>query len=138
MEQTKRNEIVNLLTTTRSGEKREFATSAIELNKKLTFTKIGEPQAFNDAQWVPIEDKQGHRMSLGKIIFGRNIQFNSNRIEDRIDAVIAAVESENGLQLTPTKVDERELRDADGNPVKNDKGEIQKTKVYSFKNELVG
>ena len=77
-------------------------------------------------------------MSLGKIIFGRNIQFNSNRIEDRIDAVIAAVESENGLQLTPTKVDERELRDADGNPVKNDKGEIQKTKVYSFKNELVG
>lgn len=138
MEQTKRNEIVTLLTTTRNGDKREFATSAIEVGKKLTFTKIGEPQAFNGAQWVPIEDKQGHRMSLGKVVFGRNIQFNSNRIEDRIDAIISRVESDKGLELTPTKIEERELRDSDGNPVKNDKGEIQKTKVYSFKNELVG
>lgn len=138
MESKKRNEIVKLMTTTRNGEKREFVTSAIEIGKPLTFNKIGDTQAFNGNQWVPLEDKQGHRMSLGKVIFGRNIQFESNKIEDRIDAVIKAVESDKGLTLKPTKVEERELKDADGNVIMDAQGKPSMTKIYHFNKEMVG
>lgn len=138
MEKKKRNEIVARLTTLRNGEKREFVTTAVSVGDTLTFNKIGDAQTFNGVQWDPVEDSEGHRMSLNKIVFGKNIKFNSNRIEDRIDAVIAAIESDKGLKLKVTKIEERQVLDDKRQPVTNADGTPAMSKVYSWNKELVG
>jgi hypothetical protein len=138
MEKERRNEIVTRMTTLRNGSKREYVTTAIEKGSTITFSKIGEPQSFNGFDWDPIEDNEGHRISLNKVVFGRNIKFNSNKIEDRVDAVIAAVESAKGLKLKVTDITEREVRDENGATVMDAEGKPQMTKVYHFNKELVG
>lgn len=131
-----RSQIIKKLTHRRNGEEVLFVTSPIEVGAKLTFTKIGEAQVYNNNEWFPIEDNEGHRMSLSKVIYGRNLKFNSNKIEDRINAVIGAVEDK-GLTLKVTNITEREVRDEKGEVQMAD-GKPVMTKVYHFNKELVG
>lgn len=134
----RRAEIKNRMTHRRNGEEVKYVTSPIEKGAKLTFTKIGESQNFNGYDWDPVEDNEGHRISMAKIVYGRNLQFKSNAIEDRVDAVIGAVESDKGLTLKFTDITEREVRDENGVAVKDAEGNSVMTKVYHFNKELVG
>lgn len=135
MESKRKQEIIARIT--RNGE-REYVTSPLEVGATVTFTKVGEPQVFNNNTWDPVEDNEGHRISLSKIVYGRNIKFNSNKLADRIEATINAIENPKGLKLKVSNITKRDVLDANGNPVLDSEGKVQQTNVYHWSKELVG
>lgn len=137
MEKERRDELVNKLTHRRDGSVVEFVTVPLEVGKAVTFKRIGDNQTFNGNDWTPVEATTGERISFNKIMYARGLQFTSNKIEDRVDAIIAAIESEKGLTLKPTKIEDRPVI-INGVEQKDADGKVQTSKRYTFNKELVG
>lgn len=137
MEKERKEALVHKLTHRRDGSVVEYVTVPLEVNKSVTFSRIGEDQTFNDNQWTPVESKTGERISFNKLMYARGLKFNSNKIEDRVDALIAAIERPEGLTLKPKAIVDAPVvingvaqLDAEGKP--------QTSKRYTFNGELVG
>ena len=137
MESERREALVKKFTHRRDGSVVEYVTVPLEVGKAVTFSRIGEEQTFNDNQWTPVESATGERISFSKLMYARGLKFNSNKIEDRVDALVAAIERPEGLTLKPKAIvdvpviiDGKEQKDADGKP--------QTSKRYTFNGELVG
>ena len=137
MEKERKEALIHKLTHRRNGQVVEYVTVPLEVGKAVTFSRIGEDQTFNDNQWTPVESATGERISFNKLMYARGLKFNSNKIEDRVEALIAAIERPEGLTLkpkaivdVPVVIDGKEQKDAEGKP--------QTSKRYTFNGELVG
>lgn len=137
MEKERKEALVHKLTHRRDGSVVEYVTVPLEVGKSVTFSRIGEDQTFNDNQWTPVESTTGERISFNKLMYARGLKFNSNKIEDRVDALIAAIERPEGLTLKPTKIEDRPVI-IDGVEQKDADGKVQTSKRYTFNKELVG
>lgn len=137
MEKTKRDELVHKLTHRRNGQVVEFVTVPLEVGKAVTFTRIADTQSFNGNDWTPVESKGGHRISFNKLMYARGLEFNSNKIEDRVDALIAAIERPEGLTLKPKKIEDQPVV-IDGVAQTDNDGKPQTSKRYTFSGEMVG
>ena len=136
MEKQKRDELVKKLTHRRNGTVVEYVTVPLEVGKAVTFSRIAEPQTFNGNEWTPVESKSGQRISFNKLMYARGLEFSSNKIEDRVDALIAKIESPEGLTVKPKKIEDLPVI-IDGKEQEVD-GKIQTSKRYTFSGELVG
>lgn len=136
MEQTRRNELVNKFTHRRDGSTVEYVTVPLEKGKSVTFTRIGESQQFNGNEWTPVESATGERISFSKLMYARGLQFKSNKIEDRVDAIINKIEN-GGLTVKPSKIEDIPVV-IDGVPQTTNDGKPQTSKRYTFSGELVG
>lgn len=141
MEKEKRDELVKKFTHRRDGSVVEFVTVPLEVGKPVRFTRIGEPQVFHgtngDSEWTPVESATGERISMSKLMYARGLSFNSNRIEDRIDAIIAAIERPEGLTLKAKKIEDIPVV-INGVKQLDAEGKEQTSKRYTFSGELVG
>lgn len=137
MEKNKRDELVNKLTHRRNGQVVEYVTVPLEVGKAVTFTRIADTQSFNGNDWTPVESETGERISFNKLMYARGLRFNSNKIEDRVDAIIAAVESSKGLTLKPKAIVDQPVI-IDGVAQVDAEGKPQTSKRYTFNGELVG
>lgn len=137
MEKNRRDELVHKLTHRRNGTVVEYVTVPLEVGKPVTFNRIGDTQSFNGNDWTPVESTTGERISFNKLMYARGLRFNSNKIEDRVDAIIAAIESEKGLTLKPTKIEDQPVV-IDGVAQVDSEGKPQTSKRYTFNKELVG
>lgn len=137
MEKNRRDELVKKFTHRRDGSVVEFVTVPLEVGKAVKFTRIGEPQMFNNNEWTPVESTTGERISMSKLMYARGLAFNSNKIEDRVDALIAAIERPEGLTLKPKKIEDQPVV-IDGVQQLNADGSPSTSKRYTFSGELVG
>ena len=137
MEKTKRDELVHKLTHRRNGTVVEYVTVPLEVGKSVTFNRIGDTQNFNGNEWTPVESKSGHRISFNKLMYARGLEFNSNKIEDRVDALIAAIERPEGLTLKPKAIVDVPVV-IDGVAQKDENEKPVTSKRYTFNGELVG
>ena len=141
MEKNRRDELVKKFTHRRDGSVVEFVTVPLEVGKTVKFTRIGEPQVFHgangDTEWTPVESTTGERISMSKLMYARGLAFSSNKIEDRIDALIAAIERPEGLTLKPKKIEDQPVV-IDGVAQVNADGTPSMSKRYTFSGELVG
>ena len=137
MERNRRDELVQKLTHRRNGQVVEYVTVPLEVGKSVTFNRIGEDQTFNDNQWTPVESSTGERISFNKLMYARGLKFNSNKIEDRVDAIINAIERPEGLTLKPKKIEDQPVV-IDGVQQLNADGSPSTSKRYTFSGELVG
>jgi hypothetical protein len=137
MEKNRRDELVKKFTHRRDGSVVEFVTVPLEVGKAVKFTRIGEPQSFNGNEWTPVESTTGERISMSKLMYARGLAFNSNKIEDRVDALIAAIERPEGLTLKPKKIEDQPVI-IDGVAQVGADGKPSTSKRYTFSGELVG
>ena len=137
MEKERKEALVKKLTHRRDGSVVEYVTVPLEVGKAVTFSRIGEDQTFNDNQWTPVESATGERISFNKLMYARGLKFNSNKIEDRVDALIAAIERPEGLTLKPKAIVDVPVV-IDGQEQKDVQGNVQTSKRYTFNGELVG
>lgn len=137
METSKRDELVKKFTHRRNGQVVEFVTVPLEVGKAVKFTRFGETQSYNGNDWVPVESATGERISMSKLMYARGLSFNSNKIEDRVDALIAAIERPEGLTLKPKKIEDIPVV-IDGVPQVGADGKPSTSKRYTFSGELVG
>lgn len=137
MEKERKDALVHKLTHRRNGTVVEYVTVPLEVGKSVTFNRIGEDQTFNDNQWTPVESSTGERISFNKLMYARGLKFSSNKIEDRVDAIINAIESAEGLTLKPKKIEDTPVV-IDGVTQLNTEGKPQTSKRYTFSGELVG
>jgi len=137
MEKERKEKLVEKLTHRRNGQVVEYVTVPLEVGKAVTFSRIGEDQTFNDNQWTPVESATGERISFNKLIYARGLKFNSNKIEDRVDALIAAIERSEGLTLKPKAIVDVPVV-IDGVAQLDAEGKPQTSKRYTFNGELVG
>lgn len=137
METSRRNELVKKFTHRRDGSVVEFVTVPLEVGKAVKFTRIGETQSFNGNDWTPVESNTGERISMSKLMYARGLAFTSNKIEDRVDALIAAIERPEGLTLKPKKIEDQPVI-IDGTAQVNADGTPSTSKRYTFSGELVG
>lgn len=137
MEKNRRDELVKKFTHRRDGSVVEFVTVPLEVGKPVKFTRIGEPQTFNGNDWTPVESTTGERISMSKLMYARGLAFNSNKIEDRVDALIAAIERPEGLTLKPKKIEDQPVI-IDGVAQVGADGKPSTSKRYTFSGELVG
>ena len=137
MEKTKRDELVHRLTHRRNGLVVEYVTVPLEVGKAATFNRIGDTQSFNGNDWTPVESTTGERISFNKLMYARGLRFNSNKIEDRVDAIIAAIERPEGLTVKPKKVEDQPVV-IDGVAQTDAEGKPQTSKRYTFSGEMVG
>jgi len=139
MEDNRRNEIVSICS---FGQEDATVRASMEVGGKYKFTKIGEPQVIgngtNAPQWVPVEDSEGHCINMAKLIRSKGLKWSSNKVADRVDAIIKAVESNTGLPLEVEAIGERESRDRNRQTILDEQGKPVMTKVYTFKSKLVG
>ena len=137
MEKNKRDELVKKFTHRRNGTIAEYVTVPLEVGKQVRFTRIGDTQEFNGNQWTPVESVTGERISMSKLMYARGLSFNSNKIEDRVDALIAAIERPEGLTLKPKKIEDVPVI-IDNVPQVGADGKPATSKRYTFSGELVG
>lgn len=137
MEKNRRNELVEKFTHRRDGSVVEFVTVPLEVGKAVKFTRIGETQSFNGNDWTPVESTTGERISMSKLMYARGLSFNSNKIADRVDALIAAIERPEGLTVKPKKIEDLPVV-INGVPQTNADGTPSTSKRYTFSGELVG
>lgn len=137
MEKERKEALVKKLTHRRDGSVVEYVTVPLEVGKAVTFSRIGEDQTFNDNSWTPVESTTGERISFNKIMYARGLKFKSNKIEDRVNAIIDAIESAEGLTLKPKKIEDQPVV-IDGVPQLDAEGKPQTSKRYTFSGELVG
>ena len=137
MEKERKDALVHKLTHRRDGSVVEYVTVPLEVGKAVTFSRIGEDQTFNDNQWTPVESMTGERVSFNKLMYARGLKFNSNKIEDRVDALIAAIERPEGLTLKPKAIVDVPVV-IDGVEQKDAQGNVQTSKRYTFNEVMVG
>lgn len=137
MEKERKEALVHKLTHRRDGSVVKYVTVPLEVGKAVTFSRIGEDQTFNDNQWTPVESATGERISFNKIMYARGLKFKSNKIEDRVNAIIDAIESAEGLTLKPKKIEDQPVV-IDGVTQLDAEGRPQTSKRYTFSGELVG
>lgn len=137
MEKERKEALVHKLTHRRDGSVVEYVTVPLEVGKAVTFSRIGEDQTYNDNQWTPVESSTGERISFNKLMYARGLKFKSNKIEDRVDAIINAIESAEGLTLKPKKIEDQPVV-IDGVTQLDAQGHPQTSKRYTFSGELVG
>ena len=133
MEKERLNDIVDEII--RRKECRDVVLQVLEEGEQYTFTKIGKPRIYNGFRWTPIEDECGHILNIRKVICGRGIRFSSNKIEDRVLAVIDAIEN-GGLTLKVNRIEEIPLV-IDGSVMYDELGNIRKTKRYYFEKKMI-
>ena len=136
MEKERKDALVHKLTHRRDGSVVEYVTVPLEVGKAVTFSRIGEDQTFNDNQWTPVESMTGERVSFNKLMYARGLKFNSNKIEDRVDALIAAIERPEGLTLKPKAIVDVPVV-IDGVEQKDAQGNVQTSKRYTFNEVMV-